>query len=149
MHSAVTMAPLVLLIALVSACSGKNPGTSLKTKHNISWFCTKADSIDILRFADMPPKAETDCELSFYLWQNEYSFDALNLVNCSEKEKKFALSVSPLAIGDKYISSVPFVSIRRTGYVYSKNAGFFANWHPQWERVWFENPKDQIFTQCC
>lgn len=99
----------------------------LKSKHKTPWFYTKADAIDILRFADMPPKAETDCELSFCLWQNEYSFEVLNLVNCSEKEMEFSLFVSSLAIGDKYISSVPFISIRRACYVYSKNAGFFAD----------------------
>lgn len=99
----------------------------LREKYKVSWFCTEADPIDILRPADLPPKPEDGCQLSLYLWQNEHALGALNVVNCSDKEKEFSLSVSPLAVGDKSIGSEPYVSVRRALYVYSKNGGFFAD----------------------
>ncbi len=99
----------------------------LASKYNTPWFTAQVDPIDILRSADIPAKIDTGIELSLYLWRNEHSLAALNLVNSSEKPIEFSLSVSPLAIGDEYINSDNFVSIRRALYVYSKNAGFFAD----------------------
>jgi len=99
----------------------------LKSKYKTSWYCTEADPIDILSPADLPPKPESGCQLNFYQWRNEHSLGALNVVNCSEKEMRFTLSVSPLAHGDKIINPDPFVSVRRALYVYSKNGGFFAD----------------------
>lgn len=99
----------------------------LKTKYNASWVCTQADPIDILRFADMPQSVTVDCKLSFYLWKNEYSLGAVNLTNCSEKELVFTTVVSPLAMGGQVTSSDGLITIRRACYVFSKNAGFFAD----------------------
>ncbi|MCE5187383.1 MAG: discoidin domain-containing protein [Planctomycetaceae bacterium] len=98
----------------------------LNARSGTSWFCTEADPVDVLRFADLPRKAG-DCELDFYQWQNEYGVAALNLTNCSQQALEYRLSVSPIAGTARNVDSNDLVSIRRACYVRSKNAGLFAD----------------------
>lgn len=99
----------------------------LRFRNKVSWHAYTTDVMKLLRFEDLPEVNTEEQKVYFYVWHNENSLAAFNIVNTSNQPLVFILNTSPISSGNKFIKSDQIIKLRRAIYVYSRNTGFFAD----------------------
>lgn len=98
-----------------------------KELYNTDWFCFPDDTVNILRFGNVPKKTPSQASLNLYQWQNEYSAAAFDIVNCTPEKMLFKMHLSPVKCDSKEISASDIIELRRALYVRVVNAGLVAD----------------------
>ncbi len=93
------------------------------------YVCLPANPMMILQEKKMLSPADTaESEIRLRLWQGEYEYGAVNIINCSDKDLMVGAEVSQLAgPGNATIDSQKIITLRRSVFVHAKDLGMIAD----------------------